>query len=86
MESSVFESIKKKSDEKKLSIFIPTELDALINSIIAELKIKDPNLRFNTTSICVDALTKAVKKAQRELEDMKGSQSPPDTIVPRKKS
>ncbi len=70
MESSVFETINKEPKEKKLTISIPVELDKLITSVTSELKVKAPHLRFNPTAVCVNALNKAIKKAQRELEKM----------------
>lgn len=73
MESSVFESPTKKPKNKKLNVLIPLELEQHINDVINELKIKAPELKFNTNAICVDALSKAVKKAKRELETMKES-------------
>ena len=74
MAGSVFESVEKKSRKKKINITIPNELDKLITDVITDLKVKAPNLQFNTTTICVDALYKAVRKAKSELEQMENSQ------------
>ena len=71
MAMSVFESRHEQSKEKKLSVPISLELNDLISSIEEDLKTKAPDKRFNTTSICVDALKKAARKAKRELAQMK---------------
>lgn len=77
MAGSVFELVEKKSRKKKLNVTIPTELDKLITDVVADLKAKAPNLQFNTTGICVDALYKAVRKAKLELEQMENPQQKP---------
>jgi len=68
--SSIFESSDNKPKDKKVSIIISQELESAISAVKSELKMKAPDMKFNTNSICVDALTKAVKRANKELAEM----------------
>jgi len=68
--SSIFESSDNKPKDKKVSIIISQELESAISAVKSELKMKAPDMKFNTNSICVDALTKAVKRAKKELAEM----------------
>jgi len=71
MKASIFETRKGKTEEKRVSIILPSELHELIEDIKNQLKAKSPDMRFNVNAICVDALKKATKKAQTELTQMK---------------
>ena len=70
MTKSIFENRSSKSNEKKLSVPIPPELDSQISAIKTELKMKAPEMQYNTTNICVEALTKAARRARKELDQM----------------
>lgn len=70
MPPSIFESADKQPKEKKLPISISQDLEGAISYVKSELQMKAPDMKFNVNSICVDALSKAVKRAKKELAGM----------------
>ena len=70
MKASIFESRKKKSVEKRIPLSIPVELYEEIEKVKERLKKSAPDMRFNVNALCVETLTRAVKKANKELDEL----------------
>ncbi len=76
MTSSIFESKKKAEKTQKIAIPCPAQLAADIEDVKAQLAAIDPDMSFNVEALCIDALSKAVRRAKKELSEMGSSPSP----------
>ncbi len=70
MTTSIFEEKKPKKSTKKISFTCPVELVENLETVKNKLSEIAPEMIFNTDAIFVDALDKALKKAERELKEM----------------
>lgn len=65
----------KANETKSLTLKLPAALHQELQDFKAELHRVAPNLIFNASAICAEALEDALKKARKELEALKAEQS-----------
>ena len=70
MTNNIFEPKKGKRTTKKIPVVVSLELAESIEEVQRALKESSPELSFNVSRLCEEALDVAVKRAKRELAKM----------------